>query len=95
MGPSCPMRDGLTPPSAPPPAWGKTYAISKAIEFPAWKKIFVLRRQPCFELVQTCGDFFLKNCLCVSAYICIYTIKFVIYTYITFCLGRGLIVRSV
>ena len=79
-------------------AWGKTYAISKAIEFPAWKKIFVVRRQPCFELVQTCGEapFYLESCFWRFAYICIYTIKFDIYTYIiTPFFWRGLFVRSV
>ena len=37
MGPSCPTRDGLTPPPHPHRR-GTDYALSKAITIPAWKK---------------------------------------------------------
>ena len=48
VGPSCPTRDGLTPPPHPHRRGGKTYAISKAIDIPAWKKIFVVRSSAMF-----------------------------------------------
>ena len=64
MGPSCPTRDGLTPPPHPHRR-GTDYAISKAITIPAWKKKDHVRASDssCFEISFACRE---ASFICLS-----------------------------
>ena len=80
MGPSCPTRDGLTPPPHPHRR-GADLCHIESDRIPRLEKDLRVCVSHVLNLSGHVVVFFFVNCFRRFAYICIYTIKFDIYTY--------------